>query len=266
METFKLLKTYNFSLTEKKMITLVVVFFSIINIYSQDNYSDYYSYKQEACKASHHKKYQKAIDVYKKAFESVDYSFQRDIVDCAKAAIKINNLVLADTLLKKAVRQGYDIKIIKNKWKYRNYFWSNIYKKNSQDFKSLFAAYEASVNHFYQNQIDSLLYVDQLIRKNIVFKIYMSKEDQSRILAMDMQLVDDALFYHLNQLIKQFGFPSEKNIGITHYHHASTIIHHNARLKKHKKYQAYLKEKIISGEYRQKEYDFMMYMSKNIVQ
>lgn len=235
-----------------------------IGLKSQNNFETYSKVTLQAELNLKERNYLKSIELYKDAFAFLQYPYNKDLLNFAQAALQTDSLTLVSDAIKKAIRNGYPYKDIKKKSELKGFFKSSFFKNEVPSFDSLDLAYQRSINQAYLYKIDSLVYIDQLLRNNKPFKFKLDKLTMEKIKQMEPESVDDSNFRYLMELIEKFGFPSDRNVGESRYGRASIVILHNARLKKNNTYLQILKGYVDTGEYLYRDYNYLLEQSQNI--
>jgi len=213
--------------------------------FSQD-YSNYYKQCNNADSLIYVGKHQEALDLFKVAFSSVEYTHSEKFLKAYRLAVKLNLFDDAYQFGRMAIITSGKQEVIKTK--------SSTFRKSAQfkalkDSSALFlVSYNKRVNHAYIRLIDSLVFVDQfIIRGNRSYK-GKYRIDMKALPSNRFEL-DASNWEFLLKCIDSIGFPSEKNVGLNAYNDVWAILHHNLRLAENEKDHPEIFEFIRTGEY-----------------
>ncbi len=150
------------------------------------------------------------------------------------------------------------------KQKLRGFFWSSTYRRNKKTLDSLIIAYNHSLHQDYLYALDSLIYIDQIIRDNQLHQFTLPPSTLDKVKNMSFDEVNDSNFKYLLQLIERYGFPSSKNVGLKRASNANIIILHNARLDKNSYFLPYLEKQIELGHFLKHDYEFILWEKEHL--
>ncbi len=210
---------------------------------SSQDYSTFYLCANSADSLAYLKKYQKALDTIEYGFTTVNYIPSDYLQKALYLSVELNEHDKSYHYAKMYIinsgkKQNFPKKFLKSKE----------YKTINDSLDHFLSIHNQRVNHTYIKLLDSILYVDQnIIRKNkSVTGNYAIDKNK---LPENLFELDKSNWNLLYQLIQQYGFPSEKNVGLNAYRRTWAILVHNLRLKEnvpfHKEIFAYIK----TGEY-----------------
>lgn len=219
------------------------------------NYLPYYQLCNEGDQQAYLKNYQRALTKYQEAFELVDYVHAYKLEQAAAVAAKVKNFKLTAHFARQALKNGLPERFLNRKI-FKKFRQSKEYQSLEKQIPKLKKEHLSSINLSYQQAVDSLHFVDQrIVRKNLAIKGNYQIDEST--LPQNRYDLDDSIFQHLLDLIDEYGFPSEKNIGFEGYQNSWVILHHNVRLEKNAAYLSILKEAVFSGAYMPREYALM---------
>lgn len=238
----------------RKAPVFLLMFLVNCTVFGQ-RYIPYYHLCNEADKEIFDNNYQLALCKLEKAFEIADYVHAAQYEKASKCAILIGDFEKAFFFAKKSIVNSSD----NHFWKVRKFknFRLSKYGRALIDSIGHYQQVAASkVNNTYLNFIDSLYYVDQnVIRGNKMVRGNY-EIDKSR-LPDDLFKLDSTNLNTLLQLIKVYGFPSERILGVNGYQKAAMIIHHNLRLEQNEKYHSVVITALFNGEYLPNDFELM---------
>jgi hypothetical protein len=225
----------------------VIILFVLLtfNLKGQD-YISYFNDCNEADKAYHYKAYDSALMKFEKAFTNIPYIHSRYLIKAGYCSSKLKQSEKSYYYIKKALLQGADGSILKQKELRR--FRSTAYYTNltdSLDFCREFA--KKSINQYYRKAVDSLYFIDQNIvrgnhRDSTLFKTSVSVTEDY------LYELDSLNFVFLLKLISEYGYPSEKLIGEKSYENASILLLHSIRKPWNSGYLEFMRNALCNGE------------------
>jgi hypothetical protein len=197
----------------KKYLFLFYFMFLARIVFSQSNYKNYHT---EARSIESHildSSYIKAVKLYKNLFCKYDFIFAEDCFRAAQTAAFINDTINSFLFLERAVRQGVTIKRIVNdslltdlkKVKYWSRFESN--------YDSIRTKYIAGIDWDLRGKINQFYDLDQKFRDkhelhpwNFIWRplIWIKWKKTTK----------DIVEKNMIPIIKKYGFPNEKLIGL----------------------------------------------------
>jgi hypothetical protein len=160
--------------------------------FAQNNYTGYYHLTRKARQYNHEGKYDSAFATYQQAFSMVEYVHDRNLFAAAQLAKKLKK------------------------------------KPEAHAYKQQQKSHRAAWNRSYKKIIDSLSREDQRVRGDKYYKAWQlysaaindSLSDknspdfrEAQSLAKESDRVDSSNIALLKQLIRLYGFPSEKRVG-----------------------------------------------------
>lgn len=231
----------------------IVLFTFLSNYTFCQDYSDYYT----SCNLSDSLVYvnqkEEALVELKRAFETVDFVHTNKCSNAYRLAIELHKYDEAFLFGKMMIIHSGEKDRIKTKSK--EFKKSKYYRQLADSLDHYLELFNQRVNHSYIRAIDSLHYIDQrIIRGNREGpNTYKLKKRDLRLISPDL---DASNWHKLEQLIDQYGFPSEKNVGAKAYQQAAIILHHNLRLKENEYYHKHLYALIRSGQYTPDQFHF----------
>ncbi len=244
----------------KKLLSILFLFRAALNLGQiQNDYIKYYNLCNKGDNESYNRNYIAALKYYDSAFTLVNYCHSFNLEKAALAATKTKQFYKAIQFLRKAILNGKNIEIIKER-RFKKLKRCDKYSQLKDSAKIFENNFKNRINMVYAREIDSLQFIDQnVIRGNTFFKNHfhinpdtISKKNKS----------DSLVFRHLLYLIGKYGFPSEKLVGPVGYESVSVILHHNVRLPENEKYIEMATKALLNGEYLPKDFAWMYDQSK----
>lgn len=211
-----------------KIISTLIILFSISSAFSQ-NYIDFQKNITHAEIAILDSNYSEASHIYYELFQKYDFVFLGNCVSACQSAIALDNDSLAFYFAERAVKQGLKmnqlesektLKLLQTKPQ-----WENFRSK----YDSLRAIYTNSVNWELRKKINELHDRDQLWRDrhelqwwNFLWKPLIKRRWYKEL--------EKIVEIELVPLIKQYGYPGEKLIGIDekYMHHKFREEHYDS--------------------------------------
>lgn len=231
---------------------LLFLFTVLINPCFSQNYLTYYQQCNEGDKQAYLKNYDAALKHYEAAFATVNYVHAYQLEQAAVVSTQVKNFNKTTEFTKKALQNGLPERFLQ-----RNVFKK--FRKTDQyallkDSVAIFKKQHlASINLVYKAAIDSLHFIDQrIIRNNL--NVRGNYQIDKTILPANKYDLDDDIFKYILELIEEFGFPSEKNIGFAGYQKSWVLLHHNGRLAKNAASMPMLKAAVLTGDYLPNDY------------
>jgi hypothetical protein len=149
--------------------------------------------------------YEQAVLYYDSAFMKKDYAFAVDKYNAAICHIYLKQYAHAYSFFQEILQKGYAVENLKSKAQFKGFFessWGQKLINYSDDI-------EFTLNSEVRSILDSLLFMDQLFRKNREFgNPYDFFEDT-------INRIDDSNRIVLKNIIDEYGFPGEEIIGLS---------------------------------------------------
>lgn len=201
---------------EKKIVsTLLTCLFIIPSTFSQA----YISYHRLIVQAEEYiveEDYHNALNCYLCAISSVEYAFTKDVYNAAICAAIEDDTTIMFALMEKCLKQGVDFSMFEiNRTVFSRFYLTqqwNALKNERENYKKV---YQNHVVLPYKKTLDSLDILDQKARSRNMY--WLLHKPHSRKAQRQRELINntDSLIYEtIKRLINQYGYPSEKNIGI----------------------------------------------------
>ncbi|MEL6653373.1 MAG: hypothetical protein AAFQ87_21460 [Bacteroidota bacterium] len=239
-----------------KTALLSLCLLCLLSSMQANSYLSYYQLCHQGSKAHYFEQYEEGLQLFQEAFASVPFAHAEYLRKAAGCASQTDRPKLAYQYIKQSILQGSKEQFWKET-EFETFRGSPSFaqlKDSLDDFK---AQFQANTNQAYIALIDSLYYVDQrIIRKNRTVK-GKYQIDKSK-LPEDLYDLDASLFATLLSLIDQYGYPSERNVGLQAYRKADIIVHHNLRLTENESHTPLFEQALFAGEYSPISYALMM--------
>ena len=204
----------------KKAIT--ILFTIVFNFIFSQNYIDFQKNITRAEIAILDSNYTEATNIYYDLFQNYDFVFLGNCVSACQSAIAINNDTLAFYFATRAIKHGLKMNQIETEKTLKLLQTKAQWNTFSANYDSLRAIYTKSVNWELRKKINELYDRDQLWRDrhelqwwNFLWKPLIKRRWYKELeQIVEMELVP---------LIKQYGYPGEKLIGVDekYMHHKS---------------------------------------------
>jgi hypothetical protein len=235
-----------------KTVFFFIFALTVTNVLCQD-YSAYYLKCNLSDSLLHLGDNQGALDEINRAFSSVDYVHSEKYINAYHLAIKLQKFDEAFEFGKMIIiNSGNKNKIHTKSVDFKS---SKYYRFLLDSTNQYLDRFNARVNHYYIEIIDSLHFIDQRIirgNRSVKGKYCINKKS----LPKNRFELDSTNWLTLSHLIDSLGFPSEQNVGSKAYYDAWIIIHHNLRLKKNTSYHEKIFEFIRNGDYLPEHFAF----------
>lgn len=203
----------------QKLFFIITLIICSLCSHSQ-NYIEYARIKYLAKEALIDENPQKAAIYYDSLYNNFNFMYAYDCFTALKVAVKNNDSLKAKKFLLKSIEMGVPVKMIDN-----NYFISknlkfNLWKNVSQNcIDSLRSIYENRIDYEMIAKIDSMAMLDQTATKKVnKSNLYNSKWRK--------QVTKNAKL--LKEIVKSYGMPEEKLLGIEEkYNKSGKIVENN---------------------------------------
>jgi hypothetical protein len=206
-----------------------LTFIIILNLSFSQNYIDFQKNITRAEIAILDSNYSEASHIYYELFQKYDFVFLGNCVSACQSAIALNNDSLAFYFAERAVKHGLKMNQLESEKTLKLLQTKPLWETFRTKYDSLRAIYTNSVNWELRKKINELHDRDQLWRdrhelqwwnllwKPIIKKIWYKELEK----IVEIELVP---------LIKQYGYPGEKLIGIDekYMHHKFREEHYNS--------------------------------------
>lgn len=200
--------------------TLTVVFCAIVLFVSaqkpQQPYIAYHQLVVQAEEAILDEDYQNALSIYVKAIAIVDYAFTKDLYNAAVCAAIGDDTATLFILMERCLKQGAEFTTFENNRTVFSRFFPikqwHVIENEKDNYRK---EYLSHLNMPYKRALDSLNSIDQMARSGNVYSLLhrpQSKKAQQR--REIIRQTDSSNYEAIKQLIEQFGYPSERNIGV----------------------------------------------------
>lgn len=219
---------------------------------STENFIPYYHLANQAKKQKYLGKNVEALAFMTLAFDKIDTPPIDDLLFTSNLLFELKNYKLSYDFLKEAFLSGYDIEIFNE-----NIFIKNIFIKNNIDsYRDSILVWKKksseNINVVYKNALDSLYYFDQcVVRDNCDEMKVFNVSKKNLIPDVDY---DDTVFKQMIKLIKEYGFPTEQNVGYYTHSKMWILLHHTLRLARYKDFMKIIETAVISGKYNPNQY------------
>ena len=191
-------------MNNKKIIILILILLSTINVFSQNfDYVDYHKSIEEAKKEYNNENYKEANKLYKIAFEKTDFQFGTDLRNAFKVAEKTKDDIWMEQIAIKLAKGGIPLKYFKfcNQHK-----WYLEFYKNFPQYQKYF---EENFNlEFRETLINVAKFDTEAVSRFHEWRTRKVEHSFDTIIA-------EAKNVSLNfqKMIEKFGFPTEKKVG-----------------------------------------------------
>ena len=211
-----------------KIISTLIICFSMSFAFSQD-YIDFQKNITRAEVAILDSNYTEAATIYYDLFQKNDFVFLGNCVSACQTALVLNNDTLAFYFAERAVKHGLKMNQIESEKTLKLLMAKPQWVPFSSKYDSLRTIYTKSVNWELRNKINELNDRDQLWRDrheiqwwNILWKPIIKRKWYNEL--------EKIVEIELLPLIKQYGYPGEKLIGIDekYMHHKFREEHFNS--------------------------------------
>lgn len=201
-------------------VTLIVFFcvvaFAVSAQKPQQPYIAYHQLVVQAEEAILDEDYQNALSIYVKAIAIVDYAFTKDLYNAAVCAAIGDDTATLFILMERCLKQGAEFTTFENNRTVFSRFFPikqwHIIENEKDNYRK---EYLSHLNMPYKRALDSLNSIDQMARSGNVYSLLhrpQSKKAQQR--REIIRQTDSSNYEAIKQLIEQFGYPSERNIGV----------------------------------------------------
>ena len=201
-------------------MALTVVFCAIVLFVSaqkpQQPYIAYHQLVVQAEEAILDEDYQNALSIYVKAIAIVDYAFTKDLYNAAVCAAIGDDTATLFILMERCLKQGAEFTTFENNRTVFSRFFPikqwHVIENEKDNYRK---EYLSHLNMPYKRALDSLNSIDQMARSGNVYSLLhrpQSKKAQQR--REIIRQTDSSNYEAIKQLIEQFGYPSERNIGV----------------------------------------------------
>lgn len=233
------------------LILLICLATTRIAAREKDDYIRYYNLCNEARHQLYLKHQAMALQYFDTALHAVDNPQLQPILNALFTAAALGLKEKTAYYLRMAVTHGRHPDVIKLK-QFRFLVSEAGYKPLADSLPIYAQQYKRRLNAVYSRSIDSLYYIDQLLRNTKVLPS-IAGITMATIKAASSD-PDQALFLCLQQWIRLYGFPSERKISEEGQTRAALILHHNVRLPKNEAYLKTLYTALLQGEYNPEDY------------
>lgn len=225
---------------------LTLILFFVHYYVSAQNYEVFYRCSNKSDSLEYVKEYQKALDTLEYGFKTVDFIPSDFVLKALDLTVKNGLNEKAYTYAKMSLINSGDQKISKQFPK--KFLKSEQYKMILDSLPVFLQMYESRINQEYGAILDSIYYVDQNLIRNNEEVTGDYSIDRSK-LPENLFELDQSNWILLHRLIQDYGFPSEKNVGLDRYTKSWPILVHSLRLKENQKYHKEIFSYIQMGEY-----------------
>ncbi len=249
-----------------RIILIIILSVFSIKIYSQTNYIEYHKKARFIDSLIIDSNYTESIDKYNELFSEYDFIFAEDCFRAIQTATYINDTINAFNFLNRGATQGITMQQIT-----RDSILTDLKKLHSwsifkDEYKNLRKRYLSNINTELRMKINELYDLDQKYRDkhelhpwNFLWRPFIWKKWKK----VTKSIVENDLI----PLIKEYGFPGEKLIGLDestfHYKHkydhlysnfAFIILIHYYSIPRPSELNAILLQNIKSGNISPKQY------------
>lgn len=193
-------------MVKRYFIVFLILFFSL-NVFSID-VKKYYNLTNKAEMAICHADYNLAKVLYNEAFTCLNEPFDKDYYNAFLCYFYTGDTVNAENLLKKLCQRKYNFRLL-----------INCFSEDEQNkllFDKMYHKYKnlpSSLNDYYDSAIDSILNIDQTIKKNYV--ISTGSRDYQTTLKEELKVIDSITLSSLKYFYNKYGFPGAGQIKLT---------------------------------------------------
>ena len=218
-------------------------------------YIEYYILCNDADKAKYYGNDELALSKLVQAFKTVDYVHADKYEKASKWSLETEDYASGYEYARKAILHGSTSRYWEHS-KLKKFRKTNFHKMLLDSVRHWEQAHVESINIPFRQLVDSLHYVDQrIVRKNL--GVQGDYQIDKTKLPEKLSEIDQNILKTLVAAIREYRFPSEKNIGPQGYDNVWVIFHHNVRLPHNHKYIPFLEEALRKGEYRPRDFAWM---------
>lgn len=143
-----------------------------------------------------------------------DFIYARHCIKALQISCFVGDSVKANKWLEKSFKQGIPQWILRSNGLTKRAFYFSTTINTIQNFDSLNAIYNMSINTNLANQIDSLLLIDQKYTKKVNDGFFLFRYT---IYGLSWVKNNKKQFKIINKIINEYGFPGERLIGLDRF-------------------------------------------------
>ena len=207
-----MLFSQNISAKTKTIFIIIFVVFSLLS--KAQNYIEYTKIKYKAQDCILDEKFIDAQAYYDTLLNNYDFVYALDCFNALKVAITNNDITASQKFLLKGLEMGIPVETVNEdvyiKKNLKFDLWTGI-QQNSID--SLYSIYDKRINKDLQKRIEAMDLLDDIATNKVNKSYVLYYFKWRRVARKNAQ--------ELKEIIKTYGFPSEKLIGIYQYYYVN---------------------------------------------
>lgn len=202
----------------KKMFAIICVIVNSILTTFPQSYPKYHQLKVDAEQKICEHEYWQALEQYKKAFSEVEFLFTKDLYNASICAALSSDTIALFQFMRQCLLQGVPFKEFhKNVTVFGQFQNLSGWKDLENQSEQFLNQYESRINLTYRHILDSLNVEDQKVRNNNeYFLLHRPESKKAKDQRAKMRAVDSCNYLVIQEAMKKYGYPSERNLGIGH--------------------------------------------------
>lgn len=198
----------------KKYVFLLLFTFNGYVQAQNADYLPYHLYRAKAERNIYTSAFDSALANYRNAFHCVPEAFAKDVYNAALCAALVKDTSSLFPFMETALKKGVPWTRFDTNRFFSGYSGLTAWKHIREQLPYYDSLYQSRINRTYRKTLDSLNLLDQQARKHLFFVYNFPKSKPAEKNRAHIAETDCGIRQTLLHSIAQYGYPSERNVGI----------------------------------------------------